>query len=76
MDLGDEFEYGHLFLTERKCRACGKTKNLMSDFYRTHKDRGDTPSAYSYECKMCTKERVVEYRRNKEQRRDWLYPDW
>ena len=57
MDLGDEFDLEHLFLTERKCRSCGIIKDLLTDFYRTRRDR-TSPSAYSYECKQCTKKRV------------------
>ena len=80
MEIDDEFELGHLYLSERKCRTCNKMKDLMNDFYRTHKDRGDSPSAYSYECKDCTIKRVTESRKTKKNKPDIPYcpvpPDW
>jgi len=62
-----------LFLHERKCRVCGKTYNLTDGFYLTRKSRGEVPSSYSYECKVCTIDRVKNKRR-----KDKLdvYPDW
>ena len=39
MTFEESFELEHLFLNERKCRSCGKTKNLLNDFYLTRKDR-------------------------------------
>ena len=59
MDLDDQLELEHLLFTERKCRECGEVKNLIEDFYLTRKDRGTLPSAYAYECKVCTIRRVV-----------------
>ena len=59
MDIDDQFELEHLFLTERKCRVCGQTKDLIDGFYLTRKDRGTIPSAYSYECKVCTISRIT-----------------
>ena len=53
-----------LLLTDRKCRACGETKNLIDGFYRTRKDRGPVASSYSYECKDCTVKRILESRKN------------
>jgi len=76
MDFEEEFEFSHLFMKERKCRSCGVTKDLMNDFYRAHKDRGDIPSAYSYECKECTKMRVVVSRMTNRVFDRWEYPDW
>ena len=73
MDLDDQIELEHLLLTERKCRSCGKVKNLLDDFYLTRKDRGSLPSAYSYECKSCTVHRV---KNNKKTSNMWEYPDW
>ena len=32
MDIGDQFSLEHLLFKERKCRSCGKTKNLIEDF--------------------------------------------
>jgi len=75
MDLDDQFKFDHLFLTERKCRTCHYTKNLLDDFYLIRRTRGDLPSSYSYECKECTIKRVMKSRKT-----DRLtgndYPDW
>ena len=76
MSFEESFELEHLFLTERKCKKCGQTKNLLTDFYLTRKDRGTLPSAYSYECKECTKVRVVKNRKKKKSKDVWEYPDW
>jgi hypothetical protein len=73
MDFEEEFQLEHLLFTQRKCRSCGKVKELVTDFYRTRRGRV-TPSAYSYECKECTISRVME-RRIKDTNR-WEYPDW
>ena len=75
MDFEDQLGLEHLLLKERKCRSCGKIKDLMEDFYLTRKNR-TYPSAYSYECKICTVKRIVNSRRNKIKFVDWLYPDW
>ena len=74
MDLDAQFDINHLFLNERKCRTCGGTKNLLEEFYRTRKDKGQVSSSYSYECKECTIKRIVETKKPKI--RDWEYPDW
>jgi hypothetical protein len=74
MTFEESFELEHLFLNERKCRSCGLTKNLLNDFYLTRKDRGTLPSAYSYECKQCTKKRILNARKIDTNR--WEYPDW
>jgi len=63
MDLDAQFDINHLFFNERKCRICGKTKNLIEDFYRTRKDKGQVPSSYSYECKKCTIDRIKKNRK-------------
>ena len=76
MDFDDQFELEHLFLTERKCRVCGNVKDLIDGFYLTRKGRGDIPSAYSYECKECTKERIIKNRKQKYMVLTWSYPDW
>ena len=76
MDLDSQIKLGHLLLNERKCRVCGKTKNLIEDFYRTRKDRGAVPSSWSYECKDCTVKRIVESRKKQTPFVDWSYPDW
>lgn len=85
MNLDDEFVLGHLLLNERKCRSCGEIKNLLTDFYRTRKNR-TIASAYSYECKDCTIKRVNESRKRKKDKPDIpycpvprikdVYPDW
>ena len=76
MELDDQFELEHLYLTERKCRHCNEVKDLIDGFYLTRKGRGDIPSAYSYECKLCTIKRITEGRRNIPHRHIWEYPDW
>ena len=75
MDLDDQFDLGHLFLKERKCRVCGETKNLIDGFYLTRKKR-ELLSSYSYECKVCTVKRIIKRRKDKRPFVDWSYPDW
>tara|TARA_B100000945_G_scaffold285501_1_gene255830 strand:- start:587 stop:817 length:231 start_codon:yes stop_codon:yes gene_type:complete len=76
MEFDEQLELDHLFLKERKCRSCGKIKDLMVDFYLTRKNRKAYPSAYSYECKVCTVKRVVNSRKRKTRNIYWEYPDW
>ena len=76
MDFDDQVELEHLLFFERKCRVCGEVKSLLDDFYLTRRDRGTLPSAYSYECKECTKKRVLKTRKNKKPKDVWEYPDW
>jgi hypothetical protein len=76
MDLDDQFDLDHLFLSERTCRVCGKTKDLIDGFYLTRKDRRHIPSAYSYECKECTIKRIVVSRVTSRVLNKWEYPDW
>jgi hypothetical protein len=76
MDLEDHLNFDHLFLHERKCRSCGIIKNLIGEFYRTRKDRGAVSSSFSYECKECTKKRIVNSRKKINPKVDWEYPDW
>ena len=79
MDLDDQIELEHILFFERKCRVCGKVKNLMDDYYLTRKGRGMFPSAYSYECKDCTKKRIIDTRISKGKKIPytlWEYPDW
>ena len=77
MDLDEQFEREYLFLTERTCRVCKETKDLIDGFYLTRKGRGSIPSAYSYECKICTIKRITDNRKipNKIASK-WEYPDW
>jgi hypothetical protein len=76
MDFDDQFELEHLFLTERKCRKCGKVKDLIDGFYLTRKGRGGIASAYSYECKNCTIQRIISSRMTNRVFDKWEYPDW
>jgi hypothetical protein len=72
MDLDGQLKVEHLFFTERKCRSCNKEKNLIEDFYKIRK--GYSTSSYSYECKECTKKRILNSR--KMDHINWKYPDW
>ena len=47
MNIEDQFELEHLLFEQRKCKICGETKELINDFYKTRKDRGNVPSAYA-----------------------------
>jgi hypothetical protein len=76
MDLDDHLNFDHLFLYERKCKVCGQIKNLIGEFYRTRKDRGPVSSSFSYECKECTKKRVIKSRKRVISDVKWEYPDW
>ena len=76
MDFDEQLEVDHFVLTERKCRVCGKIKDLIDGFYLTRKGRGDIPSAYSYECKICTIKRIVRKRKTDKKEKEWYYPDW
>jgi len=75
MDLDDQFELEHLFLSERKCRSCNIRKNLIDSFYRIRKNN-TMSSSYSYECKECTIKRIKESRKRKAYCSVWEYPDW
>ena len=74
MDLDGQLKLGHLLFKERQCRTCGQQKNLIEDFYKIRKSLG--VSAYSYECKDCTKKRVVLSRMQTAVFDKWEYPDW
>ena len=76
MDFNEQIKLGHLLLDVRKCRSCGKSKNLIESFYRTRKDRGAVPSSYSYICKECFIEGVKERKKDKCPKSRWEYPDW
>lgn len=73
MNLEEQFILEHLLFKVRTCRVCGIEKELLTDFYRTRKNRKSL-SAYSYECKECTKKRILEARKKDTHR--WEYPDW
>jgi len=76
MELDGQIKLGHLLLSDRKCRICGETKNLIESFYRTRKDRGPVASSYSYECKECTIKRIISSKMQKIVPDKWEYPDW
>ena len=76
MEFDEQLELGHFTLSERKCRVCGQKKDLMDGFYLIRKGRGTLPSAYSYECKECTKNRILKKRKDKGLKSVWEYPDW
>ncbi len=76
MDLNDQINIEHILFLERKCRVCGEVKSIMEDFYLTRKGKGAFPSAYSYECKDCTKNRILNKRKKKLSLTEWEYPDW
>ena len=76
MNIDDQVELEHLLFFDRKCRVCGQVKNLIEDYYLTRKDRKTLPSAYSYECKECTKKRVIVSRMTTNIFDRWEYPDW
>ena len=40
LTFNDQIELEHLLFSERKCRVCGKVKNLVDDFYLTRKYKG------------------------------------
>ena len=75
MEFDEQLELDHLLLKERKCRSCGKIKDLITDYYLTKKDRRNQ-SAYSYECKICTIKRILKTRKNTDRKMCWEYPDW
>ena len=78
MEKDEEFGFSleHLLFQERKCRVCGEVKDLRDGYYLTRKGRGDIPSAYSYECKICTIKRIVKKRKSNTKEKEWYYPDW
>ena len=39
MDFDEQMEVSHFVLTERKCRVCGKTKDLIDGFYLIRKNK-------------------------------------
>jgi len=75
-DIDDQINTQHLLFLERQCRVCKTTKSLIDDFYLTRKGRGAFPSAYSYECKDCTKKRITSKRKKDTDTLNWGYPDW
>ena len=76
MELDQEFELDHLLFNERICRTCNIKKDLLIDFYLVRKNKKGFPSAYSYECKECTKIRITTSRMVNKVLDKWEYPDW
>jgi len=76
MDEEFGFDLEHLLFKERKCRVCGEIKDLVNEFYLVRKNKRNFPSAYSYECKICTIKRIVKSRKNLIISKEWAYPDW
>ena len=77
MSFEEELELDNLLFKERKCRVCKIKKDLLNDFYLTRKNRRGFPSAYSYECKECTVNRIINSRKKQPQKStDYQYPDW
>ena len=77
MYFDEQLDIEHLLFCERKCRVCRQVKDLVDGFYLTRKGKGTLPSAYSYECKECTKDRIIERRKNKKLLfADDYYPNW
>jgi hypothetical protein len=77
MKFEEELELDNLLFKERKCRTCKIKKDLLNDFYLTRKNRKGFPSAYSYECKECTVNRIINSRKKQSQKStDYQYPDW
>ena len=75
MEFDEQLELGHFTLSERKCRVCGKTKDLIDGFYLIRKNKS-LQSSYSYECKICTVKRIVKNRKKTKVSTEWSYPDW
>jgi len=77
MSFEEGLELDNLLFKERKCRVCKIKKDLLNDFYLTRKNRRGFPSAYSYECKECTVNRIINSRKKQSQKSiDYQYPDW
>lgn len=77
MSFEEELELDNLLFKERKCRTCKIKKDLLNDFYLSRKNRKGFPSAYSYECKECTVNRITNSRKKQSQKAiDYQYPDW
>ena len=72
VEFDEQLELGHFTLSERKCRVCGKMKDLIDGFYLIRKNK-NIKSSYSYECKECTIKRV---KSKKKTNNRWEYPDW
>lgn len=77
MSFEEELELDNLLFKERICRTCKIKKDLLNYFYLTRKNKRGFPSAYSYECKECTVNRIINSRKKQSQKSiDYQYPDW
>jgi hypothetical protein len=87
MDFDSQIKLEHLLFKERRCRSCGESKDLISEYYLYRKSKPHLPSSYSYECKDCASERVTVTRKEKNNIPDIpynpvprfgpdIYPDW
>ena len=72
VEFDEQLELGHFTLSGRKCRVCGKMKDLIDGYYLIRKNK-NIKSSYSYECKDCTIKRV---KSKKKTNNRWEYPDW
>ena len=75
MDINDQISLEHLLFRERKCRVCGKMKDLLEDFYLIRKSKKYLPSSYSYQCRDCSVNRILSMRQKKLSP-ECDYPDW
>ena len=73
MDFDEQMEVSHFVLTERKCRVCGKVKDLIDGFYLIRKNKS-IQSSYSYECITFTI--LIVKKSKKKISNRWEYPDW
>jgi len=76
MNFDDQINIEHLLFSQRRCRVCDQVKDLVDEFYLTRKGKSVFASAYSYECKECTKKRTLSNRKRKNKDIMWEYPDW
>ena len=58
--LDNELKAEHFLLDTRVCKECGQEKSLLADFYRC-RPNASIKSSYSYQCKECSKKRVLSH---------------
>ena len=76
MDFDSQLKLEHLLFKERRCRTCGESKDLVTEFYLHRKSKPHLPSSYSYECKVCAIQRIVVSRITTSIFDRCEYPDW
>jgi hypothetical protein len=76
MDIESQVSLENLLFRERKCRTCGESKDLLSEYYLYRKNKKHLASSYSYECKDCTIKRIIVSRITSTIFDKWEYPDW